>query len=128
MFINTPRRFHIRFLSLMAGMILLSGCSSSKKQLTLLDRIQNHYNSTVTLNERYAHNFYGKADPASFERLKKYRYESYQALMKLRATYEKEKSLPQDELQDTKTKIDAYQSYLNALGATSATKDNLIGF
>lgn len=104
-------------------------CScANKKPLTQLDRVQNQYNNTVNLNERYIHNLYGQADPASFERLKRYRYEAYQALMDLRSKYDKTKPLPQTQLQNAKTKIDTYRSYLNALGATSATKDNLLGF
>lgn len=114
-------------ISLLVCTPLLFACAA-KKQQSILEHVQNEYKNTVNLNERYVHNFYGKADPASFDRLKRYRYEAYQSLINLRSKYDKTKPLPESDIQNTKRKIDVYRSYLNALGATSATKDNLLGF
>ncbi|MDI2089909.1 hypothetical protein [Commensalibacter oyaizuii] len=109
------------------SVVLLTGCAARQHVLTL-DRVQSEYTFAETLNKRYMHGFYGKPDPASFERLKQYRSDAYQALMQFRAEFDKNKPLPQAALQNAQTKIDIYTSYLNALGATSATKDTFTGF
>lgn len=123
---QTPKRY-VKYFIFFICFPFLFACTS-KKQQSILEHVQNEYKNIVNLNERYMHNFYGKADPASFERLKRYRYEAYQSIINLRSRYDKTKPLPQAEIQESKKRLDIYRSYLNALGATSATKDNLLGF
>ncbi len=120
-------RLYTSLFSLILSTSLLFACAS-KKQQSIIEHIQNEYKNTVNLNERYIHNVYGKPDPTSFNRLKRYRSDAYQALMKLRSKYDKSKPLPKTEIKETETKINVYRSYLNVLGATSATKDNIFGF
>ncbi|MDI2113371.1 hypothetical protein [Commensalibacter nepenthis] len=107
---------------------LLIACSQSHKNLTTIEKVQNSYNDAVTLNQDYVKGNYGQPDPASLTRLKRYRYEAYQALMQFRQEFDKNKPLPKASLQNAQLKIDQYVSYLNTLGATSATKNTLTGF
>lgn len=112
---------------LLLGTTLLVSCASQKR-VGVLERLQSDYTNVVNLNERYLHDYYGKPDPVSFPRLQRYKSEAYQALMEFRKQFDKNKPIPQQSLQNAKEKIGVYRSYLNALGATSATKDNFTGF
>lgn len=107
---------------------LLIACSQSQKNVAVIDKIQGSYNDAIILNEQYTKGRYGQPDPASFDRLKRYRYEAYQALMQFRGQYNKQSPIPKASEDNTKVKINQYVSYLNALGATSATKNTFTGF
>ncbi|EUK18504.1 hypothetical protein [Commensalibacter papalotli (ex Servin-Garciduenas et al. 2014)] len=107
---------------------LLVACSQSQKNVAVIDKVQTNYNDAFTLNEQYINGQYGQPDPASFERLKRYRYEAYQALMEFRGQYNKRNPIPKVSEDNAKIKINQYVSYLNALGATSATKNTFTGF
>lgn len=109
------------------GCSLLVACSS-ERHVAVVDKVQGQYTDVVELNQRYLHGDYGKPDPASFDRLMRYRADAYQALMQFRGEFDKTKPIPTASLENAKTKINTYRSYLNALGATSATKQNLLGF
>lgn len=124
----TLNRTFYKLASLFLLCNLLIACTQSQKNVALIDKIQTHYNNAVSLNDQYMRGQYGQPDPASFERLKRYKYEAYQALMLFREQYSKQNPIPKESEENAKTKIDQYVSYLNALGATTATKNTLTGF
>ncbi|CAI3929405.1 unnamed protein product [Commensalibacter communis] len=124
----TPHRSIYKPASIFFLCSLLIACSQSHKNLTTIEKVQNSYNDAVALDQDYEKRNYGQPDPASFTRLKQYRSDAYQALMQFRQKFDKNKPLPKTSLENARSKIDQYVSYLNALGATSATKNTLTGF
>lgn len=124
----TLNNIYFKLTSLFILCNILIACTQSQKNIALIDKIQTHYNNAVSLNEQYMHGQYGKPDPASFERLKRYQYEAYQALMQFRGQYNEQNPIPNELQENVKTKINQYVSYLNALGATTATKNTFTGF
>lgn len=99
----------------------LMGCATHK-EITALDRLQRNYNSVALVNQQYLHGDYGKPDPVSFPRLKRYQFEAWQAVAQFREKTEKNQfDSSRSDIQHAEAAIDQYRSYLAALGATSAT-------
>lgn len=118
---------HSLFASLITSCILLTGCTEQKRVMKI-DHVQDEYNNAVVLNERYLHGNYGAPDPASFKRLAQYKQDAYQAVTQLKGQFDQTKPIPKAAKTNAEQKINIYVSYLNALGATSATKNTFTGF